>query len=432
MEDANKLETLLHQLNGYRNRGRGILKNIESHVSDITKGSLSDADALALGITSTRVCKRRFSLQDVADLLGMSRSAIHYNIEHNKIPDRPKAPDAAGRMIKVGYSLDQLWEIRGALNKLPRRDRMAIIGFLNQKGGVGKSTSSWMFGQYMALRGYRVLYIDTDPQGSLSFLLGYRPVVDVGYWDTFAPFLLQDVDGALSEFGSEEAVANLRYCIRPTHWPNIDIIPACNDLLELEVLSQDIIYKSPKIFEALTGKTLSSPLDLLREGVLELQDTYDVVIFDGTPSVNTSTMNIFSTCDSVLAPVPCSMLDFNSSVEFCGMISTILDSYKKHGLTPHLPDIHFLLAKFHNNAPSRFMEGLIKKTFGQGLLTHYAAASDEIQKLATTFHSIYEVNATADTNNPQALKRAKESYDALFDEIHTQILRPIMNAPYFS
>ncbi|WP_372749872.1 AAA family ATPase [Litorivivens sp.] len=427
MTTPNYIEDLKSQVQGYKQRGRAILENLEDYISS-SGIELTEGEREQLGLINKRTCKRRFSVQDVADLVGMSRSSIHRYIDLGEIPDRPTR-ETNGRTVKLGYTLEQVWEIRQKLGRLPKRDRMAIVGFLNQKGGVGKSTKSWMFGQYMALRGFRVLYVDTDPQASLSFLLGYRPRTDVGYWDTFAPFLLQDIEGAEEEFGDGGKVSDLRYCIRPTHWPNIDIIPACNDLLELEVQSDHIMHGSPNTYESLTGIQLNSPMDLLRNGVERLGDDYDVVIFDGTPSVNTSTMNIFSTCDAVVAPVPCGMLDFNSSVEFCAMIEEILDSYIEHGINPPLPQLHFLLAKFHNNAPSRFMEVLIRKTFTNALLTHYATASDEIQKHSTSFRSVYEIN-TADTNNSKALKRTREEYDALFEEIRTTVLAPIMNDRY--
>lgn len=426
MEAMTQIENVKLQSESYANRGRAILRNIEKYLSESGE-ELTDAEKAQLGCTTKRECNRRFSLQDVADLLGVSRSSIHYHIENKKIPDRPKAVDSAGRNIKVGYNLEMLWEIRKILNKLPQVSQMVVMGFLNQKGGVGKSTLTWMLAQYLALRGYRVLLIDTDPQGSLSFLLGYRPLIDVNYWDTIAPYILQDVQGALEDHGDANLVANLRYAIRPTHWPNIDIIPACNDLLELEAQSENIMKTAQNSFYRLTGIEINSSIDLMRVGVEELEGSYDVVLFDGTPSVNTTTMNIFSACDQVVAPVPCGMLDFNSSVEFCSMLAQMLQWYQNNNLTPNIPNLNFALAKFQNNAPAKFMEGLIKRTFNSALLSHFAVASDEIQKLSTSFKSIYEVNATGDSNNPAALKATKLAYDALFNEIHTNLLNPILH-----
>jgi chromosome partitioning protein len=445
---THSIEDLFDTVAGINERGTKILRNMERHIAELG-GSLSEEEKAQLGLAS-RNCARRFSIQEICALFDISRSTFHRFIDDGKIPDRPVV-NANGRDYKVGYSLDQVQEMRETLGKVPAYEYPIFLGFLNQKGGVGKSTLTWMFSQYLALRGFRVLIIDTDPQASASFLYGYKSRIDTGYWDTYVPFMLQDdglslrQDDSTREYTSElyvdDADANremieatggvdglnsLHYCIRGTHWKNIDIIPANNELLEIDLRAQELRFAMKK-YTAKTGRAVKNSVEVLREGVNTVAGDYDVVLFDGTPSVNMSTMNIFTTCDAMVVPTPCSMLDFASTVEFHSLIQTILEHFTSSEIDAPVPKMHSLLTKFDKNSePAKFMERLILKTFSSNLLTNYAYHFTEVTKQATNFKTIYEVNSS-DTNNSKALKDSRKSFDTLFDEIFDTVLKPLMS-----
>lgn len=445
-------EDLLDIVKSINIKGTKILANMEQHIATLGQ-TLSQEDIAELGL-DTRSVNRRLSIQEVCTYLDISRSSFNRYVADGKFPERPVRKTASGATVKTGYSIDDLANMRASINKVPRSEIKAFIGFLNQKGGVGKSTLTWMFSQWLALLGYRILIVDTDPQASISFLYGYKARIDTGYADTYAPFVLQD-DGmilvtnsegeeelipdpeqpeaqaeSIEEFG-ENGLHSLHYAIHTTHWPNIDIIPANNEILEIDVNAAAIDIATRK-FSLKTGIPVRSSIEFLRAGLETVADDYDVILFDGTPSVNVSTMNIISSCDSVVIPTPCSMLDYASTVEFYSLLETILMTYleapknggRDYRDTP-VPKLHALLTKFDRNSePSKFMEKLISKTFSGHILSSYALQFTEIQKQASSFKSIYEVNLN-DTNNPKALKESRASFDAVFSEILTTIINPL-------
>lgn len=439
---THSMEVLYESVTTVADRGTQLLENLEEYISESNSGlSADELDQLGL---SARRCSRRFSVQELSDMFGLSRTTLHRFIDEGRLPERPVGVSASGVPYKLGYDIDDVFKMRKLLDKTPKVKFTAVMGFLNQKGGVGKSTLTWMFSQYLALLGYRVLVVDTDPQGTISFLYGYKARIDTGYWDTYVPFLLQDngwkfdadknvvidengFEEMVEELGSPEALDSLHYAVHSTHWPNIDIIPANNDLNELD-LDPDKLKQARLIFSERTGKKVNNRIEFLRAGIDTVADDYDVILFDGTPSVNTSTMNVLSSCDTVVVPVPCSMVDYSSTIEFYSLIKTLLEAFMANSelKSVPVPQLFGLLTKFDKNSePSRFLEKMILKTFREGLLSNYALQFTEIQKQSANFRSIYEINPS-ETNNGKALKESRSAFDAVFSEILTTVLMPVL------
>src|SRR5215472_16417226 len=132
---------------------------------------------------------RQFSSGEAAALIGISDAYLRQLSLAGEAPEPNKTP--AGRR---SYSLEQINEIRRMLQRSKARDylpnrqgleHLQILAITNFKGGSGKTTTAAHLAQYLALRGYRVLAIDLDPQSSLSALMGYQPETDVGEDETF-------------------------------------------------------------------------------------------------------------------------------------------------------------------------------------------------------------------------------------------------------
>src|ERR1700757_3374568 len=139
---------------------------------------------------------RRFSGGEAAALIGISDAYLRQLSLGGGAPDPGK--NLAGRR---SYSLEQIHEIRRALQRPGARDyiparqeveHLQILAVTNFKGGSGKTTTTAHLAQYLALRGYRVLAIDLDPQSSLSALLGYQPETDVAANETLYGALRYD------------------------------------------------------------------------------------------------------------------------------------------------------------------------------------------------------------------------------------------------
>lgn len=185
-----------------------------------------------------------------------------------------------------------------------------IIAIVNQKGGVGKTTTAINLGASLALAGKDILIIDTDPQGNSTSGLGInREEIEKGLYDVFA-----------GRCTSEEAIVT-------TAVGHLDILPSTIDLLGVDV--------------ELAGKEG-------REGILSgligsIRERYRYILIDCPPSLGLLSLNALVAADSVIVPVQCeyyaleglSLLtrtlqlvrnSFNPYLELKGIVLTMFDT----------------------------------------------------------------------------------------------------------
>jgi chromosome partitioning protein len=147
-----------------------------------------------------------------------------------------------------------------------------IIALCNQKGGVGKTTSTINLGATLAEYGRRVLAIDFDPQGALSAGLGV-PTHDV---TTIYDLLLGTVKDTAS-------------VILPSGVPNLDVLPANIDLSAAEVHLVNEVARE----------------QILARVLRPVQNDYDVILIDCQPSLGLLTVNALTAAHGVLIPLEC-------------------------------------------------------------------------------------------------------------------------------
>ncbi len=148
-----------------------------------------------------------------------------------------------------------------------------VVAFANQKGGVGKTTTTLSVAAAMAELDRAVLVVDLDPQACLTFSLGYDP-------DTTEPSLNDTIVGRSSL--AETIVQHGEVDVAPA---NIDLAGA-----EVTLLSR-------------TGREY-----LLRGELSDLLDSYDVILIDCAPSLGVLTINGLTAADEVIIPVQCETL----------------------------------------------------------------------------------------------------------------------------
>jgi chromosome partitioning protein len=187
-----------------------------------------------------------------------------------------------------------------------------VIAFANQKGGVGKTTTTLSVAAAMAELDRAVLVVDLDPQACLTFSLGYDP-------DQVEPSLNDTVVGRT---GLAETIVQ---------HGEVDVVPANIDLAGAEVtlLSR-------------TGREY-----LLRGELADLLDSYDAVLIDCAPSLGVLTINGLTAADQVVIPVQCETLAHrgvsqlldtigdvrrltNRSLQVRGLVATMFDPRTRH------------------------------------------------------------------------------------------------------
>ncbi|MEC7476232.1 MAG: AAA family ATPase [Pseudomonadota bacterium] len=154
-----------------------------------------------------------------------------------------------------------------AISSSPR-----ILAVANQKGGVGKTTTTINLGTALAAIGERVLLIDLDPQGNASTGLGVNPT---------------DREASAYELLLDET--DLDNAVVKTVVPNCDLIASSMDLLGIEVALADNPRRLHRLKEALEACTVG----------------YNYVLIDCPPSLNMLTLNAMTAANAVLVPMQC-------------------------------------------------------------------------------------------------------------------------------
>ena len=149
---------------------------------------------------------------------------------------------------------------------------MKKIAIVNNKGGVGKTTSTANLGACLSQKGYRVLLIDIDPQGNLSKLFKSYNTDNLSVADVL---LDENLD--------------IHSVIRKTDFENLDILPANINLTSTEKL---ILIDENR-----------SQQDRLDKVLLKVNEEYDYCLLDCPPSLNIITLNALCTSDDVFVPI---------------------------------------------------------------------------------------------------------------------------------
>jgi chromosome partitioning protein len=184
-----------------------------------------------------------------------------------------------------------------------------VIAVANQKGGVGKTTSTINLGAALAECGRRVLLVDFDPQGALSVGLGVQP----HQLETTVYNLLMERDVEVDEV------------ILPTSVEGMDLLPSNIDLSAAEV---QLVFEVGR--EQALGRAIKPVLD-----------HYDVVLIDCQPSLGLLTINALACADAVLIPLACEFFSLRGVALLMDTIDKVRDR-----LNPNLSILGILATMF--------------------------------------------------------------------------------------
>jgi chromosome partitioning protein len=280
----------------------------------------------------------------------------------------------------------------------PRRvdgEECQIIAVTNFKGGSSKTSTTIHLGHYLALRGYRVLAVDMDPQGSLTSLHGALPGFDYREGDTL-----------YSSIRFEDPISTGQI-IHQTHIAGFDVICAGLELTEFETAVALEMRKS--------GGT--SFLLRVSQALEQITERYDVILLDCAPSLNFLTLSSLTAATGVLIPVPAHMLDVDSTGKFLDLAASYMRILDEVGTSAQWDFAKFLITKFEpNDHPQANMQALMRQVFGDDLLLNTIIKSTAVADALTWKQSLYEVQR-ARFSAPKTYDRAIESINAANAEI---------------
>ncbi len=200
---------------------------------------------------------------------------------------------------------------------LTKHGHATVISIVNQKGGVGKTTTTINLGAALAELGRRVLLVDFDPQGALSVGLGVN-AHELQLEETVYQVLM-------------DPHSDIEKIILKTSVPGMDLLPANKELATAEVTLVNEMGR-----ENFLKRTLAS-----------LKDYYDIILVDCQPTLGQLTLNALTAADGVIVPLQCEYfalhgfrqlqenlekvrINLNPSLKLIGILATMYDKQTLH------------------------------------------------------------------------------------------------------
>lgn len=253
-----------------------------------------------------------------------------------------------------------------------------IITFVNQKGGVGKTTTAVNVAAAAGRRGRRVLLVDLDPQANASSAAG---VVDAGEPGIYE-MLMED----------EEPTA----CVVELPAESMSVVPSSPALAGAEVELVPVMARERRLVHALSA----------------LRGSYDLILIDCPPSLGLLTINALTAADNVVIPVQCEYM----ALEGLSRLTETLELVRRN-LNPGLTILGLVLTMFDGRTRlAQQVVDEVRSHFKQAVFTTVIPRSVRLSEAPSHGQSIFRYDPGG---------RAANAYEALADEL----LERVGNSP---
>lgn len=348
---------------------------------------------------------RRFSSSEVAEILRVSPSNLRNRHKDGSFPE--VFTDSRGHRF---YTSEEIETLRDVLEKTGKNtdayrpgrrgtDRLQVISVVNFKGGSSKTTATIHLAQRYALRGYRVLVLDMDPQASLTTFFGFRPELEFAEGGTIYDALRYDDQ------------LPLRDVIQKTYFSKLDMVPAGLMLSEYETETANALASR---IQPIFAERLALALE-------EVEQDYDLVLIDCPPQLGFITLTALAASTGLLVTVVPGMLDIASMSQFLKLASeTIRAVEDATGRNVSWDFVKFLITRYEpSDGPQTQMAGYLRSILAGQVMTEPMLKSTAISDAGMTQQTIYEVDPSQLVR--KTLERATTSVNSVADELEKSI-----------
>lgn len=269
-----------------------------------------------------------------------------------------------------------------------------VIAIANQKGGVGKTTTTFNLGVALAHAGKRVLLVDSDPQGDLTTYMGIHDPDNIPV--TLSTLMERSIKD--EDINSKEAILK--------HEEGIDLIPSNLELSSMEV---SLVNAMSREFT-------------LRNCLSDIKDKYDYVLIDCMPSLGMITINALACADKVIIPVQSEFLaakgmshlmntvlkvrkQINPNLKVGGILLTMVDGRTNlsKDIANELRSTYGTVFKLYDNQIPRGVKAAESSRMGESVLS-YDSSSKVAQSYIDFAKEVLDYERKEKTRNSDGLQ----------------------------